>query len=172
MTGQATRWGYLFPTITSVAVVVYGTIVGKLLVERKDHRRFMRTLAVLGGAGVVAGLALHPLVPVIKRMFTPSYTLLTCGLATLLLLGFYWIIDVRKRAGWSFPFIIFGTNSIFVYMLNGLLAVWLMATCATLLKPVSGWLGAWVDPFKNIFRLALEWLACLWLFRKRIFFRL
>jgi len=172
VTGQATRWGYLYPTITSVATVIYGSIVGRLLIKRSSERRFMRTLAVLGASGVAAGLALSPVVPIIKRMYTSSYTLFTCGLATLLLLAFYWFIDVRKLKGWSFVFVVLGVNSIFVYMLNGLLSKWLMETGATLLGPLAGRLGDWIDPAANVFRLAVEWLVCLWLFRKRIFFRL
>ncbi len=172
VTGEATRWGYLYPTITSVAVVVYGSIVGTLLLNRCGHRRFMRTLAVLGTGGVIAGLALHPLVPVIKRMFTSSYTLLTCGLASLLLLVFYWLIEVRNLRGWSFAFVVLGMNSIFVYMLNGLLSTWLLNAGGILLGPLAGWLGPWLEPGKNLFRLAFEWLVCLWLFRRAIFFRL
>jgi heparan-alpha-glucosaminide N-acetyltransferase len=172
VTGEATRWGYLYPTITSVAVVVYGSIVGNLLLNRNGHRRFMRTLAVLGAGGVIAGLALHPLVPIIKRMFTSSYTLLTCGLATLLLLVFYWLIEDRDSRAWSFVLIVIGMNSIFVYMLNGLLSTWLLNAGGILLGPLAGWLGASIDFAKNLFRLAVEWLVCLWLFRKQIFFRL
>jgi len=172
VTGQATRWGYLYPTITSVAVVVYGSIVGRLLLNRRDDRRFMRTLALLGVSGVAAGLALSPVMPIIKRMFTSSYTLLTCGLSTLLLLGFYWLIDVRGLKGWSFAFVVLGMNSIFVYLLNGFLSAWLMNAGAILLGPLAGRLGPWIDPAANVFRLAVEWLICLWLFRTRIFFRL
>ena len=171
MTGQATRWG-IHPTITSVAVVVYGSIVGRLLVNRSAHRRIMRVLAIMGVGGVAAGLALSPVVPIIKRMFTPSYTLFACGLATLLLLAFYWLIDVRGFKGWSFAFVVFGMNSIFVYMLNGLLSAWLMGAGTTLLGPLAGPLGPWIDPAANVFRLAAEWLICLWLLRKQIFFRL
>jgi heparan-alpha-glucosaminide N-acetyltransferase len=172
VTGQATRWGYLYPTITSVAVVVYGSIVGRLLLDRRTHRQFMRTLALMGVSGVAAGLALSPVVPIIKRMFTSSYTLFTCGLATLLLLLFYWLIDVRGHQGWSFAFVVFGVNSIFVYLLNGFLATWLVNAGTTLLGPLAGRLGSWIDPAAHVFRLAVEWLVCLWLFRKRIFFRL
>jgi len=172
VTGQATRWGYLYPTITSVAVVVYGSIVGRLLVKRTGHRQFLRTVASLGAGGVAAGLAISPAVPIIKRMFTPSYTLFTCGLATLLLLGFYWLIEVRGLKRWSFVFVVFGVNSIFVYMLNGLLAAWLLSVGATLLGPLSGWLGAWIDPAANVFRLAAEWFVCLWLFSSRIFLKI
>lgn len=172
VTGEATRWGYLYTIITSIGVVVYGSIIGKLLINRSDHRRFMKTLAILGGIGVVAGLVLHPFVPIIKRMFTSSYTLFTCGLATLLLLGFTWLIDVREHKSWSFVFVVLGMNSIFVYLLNGLLSTWLMDAGGILMGPVAGAMGAWIDPARNIFRLFVEWLVCLWLFRKKIFIRL
>jgi predicted acyltransferase len=172
VTGKATRWGYLYTIITSIGVVLYGSVIGQLLLQRRDHRRFMKTLAALGAAGVAAGLALHPFVPIIKRMFTVSYTLFTCGLATLLLLGFYWLIDVREHKAWSHVFVVLGMNSIFVYMLNGLLSTWLMDAGGTLLGPVAGALGAGIDPAKNVFRLVVEWLACLWLFRRQIFIKL
>jgi predicted acyltransferase len=172
LTGSATRWGYLYPTFTQAAVVVCGTIVGRLLAERGADGRYMRNLAVLGIAGVLAGLALHPFIPIIKRMFTPSYTLLTCGLATLILLTFYQIIDKRGIARWSFPFVVIGVNSIFIYLLNGLLSKWLMDTAGVLLAPVGPCIGDWILPLRHGVRLAAEWSVCFWLFRRGIFFKL
>ncbi|MDP2984739.1 MAG: hypothetical protein Q8O92_15580 [Candidatus Latescibacter sp.] len=172
VTGKATRWGYLYPTITSIGVVVYGSIIGNLLLNRTDNSRSMKTLAILGVIGVIAGLTLHPFMPIIKRMFTSSYTLFTCGLATLLLLGFYWLIDVKKYSKWSFLFIVIGMNSIFIYMLNGFFSKWLMDTGGILMGPVAGYMDVWINPAKNVFRLVVEWLVCLWLFRKNIFFKL
>lgn len=100
LVGSTTRWGYLYPTLTSVAVVVYGSIIGTLLAER-DNRRFIRTLAVCGIIGILAGLAFHPFIPIIKRMFTPSYTLLTCGITSLLFLAFYWIDRNQQNQDWN-----------------------------------------------------------------------
>lgn len=172
ITGSATRWGYLYTLITSTAVVVYGSIIGKLLLKRSSHQQFMKILALLGIAGVFCGLALNPVVPIIKRMFTPSYTLFTCGLDTLLLLGFYWLIDVRNQVRWSFPFIVFGANSIFVYILNMLFRLWLLETGEIFVAPLAPYIGAWVSPATHLLRMLALWLVCFWLYRRKLFFKI
>ncbi|MHB9027953.1 MAG: acyltransferase family protein [Candidatus Latescibacterota bacterium] len=171
LTGSTTRWGYLYPTFTQAAVVVYGGVIGSILASG-DRQRFFRILAIAGAIGILSGLALHPFIPIIKRMFTPSYTLLTCGLASLLLLAFYQIIDIRGYRKWSFFFVVFGANSIFVYLLNGLLSRWLMDTGGILLDPLAWVVGPWVFPLGHVVRLGVEWGICWWLFTKRIFFKI
>ncbi len=170
--GSATRWGYLYTLITSIAVVVYGGIIGKIFLNRSSEKKFMKTLAILGITGVAAGLALNPGIPIIKRMFTPSYALFPCGLDTLMLLGFYWIIDVRSHVRWSFPFIVFGANSIFVYMLNMLFRSWLMETGEIFTAPLAPYIGAWVSPATHLLRMLALWLVCFWLYRRKIFFKI
>ncbi|MFC1528820.1 acyltransferase family protein [Candidatus Latescibacterota bacterium] len=170
--GSATRWGYLYTIITSIAVVVYGSIIGKILLNRSSNKEFMKMLAILGTAGVVAGLALNPVIPIIKRMFTPSYTLFTCGLVTLMLLGFFWLIDIKGHVKWSFPFIVFGANSIFVYMLNMLFSSWLMEKGGIFIAPLEPFIGAWASPATHLLRMLALWLVCFWLYRRKLFFKI
>ncbi len=171
LTGSVSRWGYLYPTLTQAATVVYGGIIGSILASG-DIRRFTRTLAIAGTAGVLSGLALHPFIPVIKRMFTPSYTLLTCGLASLLLLAFFRLIDQRGYKRWSFFFVVFGMNSIFAYLLNGLLGKWLMDTGRIFLTLPTWMIGAWVFPLEHAFRIGILWGICYWLHKREIFFKI
>jgi len=172
ITGSATRWGYLYTLITSAAVVVYGSIIGKLLLNRSSHRELIKTLAIYGVAGVICGLAMNPFIPIIKRMFTPSYTLLTCGIVTLLFCACYWAFDVREHRRPGLPFIIFGANSIFIYMLDGLLSNWLMETGGIFINPLGVFIGAWTEPLCHVLRLAAEWFVCFWLYEKRLFFKI
>lgn len=172
LTGSTSRWGYLYTIITSIGVVIYGSIIGKLLHFRKSDHAFLKSLEVFGAIGVVAGLALHPFIPIIKRMFTSSYTLFTCGIISFIFIVFYWLIDVKGCRRWSFPFIVIGMNSIFVYMLNGLFRGWLVATAGVFIDPLGPVIGAWIDPAKDGIRLAAEWLACYWLYRRNIFFKI
>ncbi len=67
VTGSTTRWGYLYTVITSTAVVIYGSIIGKLLINRTSHRQFMKTLAIFGVIGVFSGLMLNPFIPFITE---------------------------------------------------------------------------------------------------------
>ena len=172
LTGSTSRWGYLYTIITSIAVVIYGSIIGKLLVRRSSDRQFMKTLAIFGVIGIATGLALHPGIPIIKRMFTSSYTLFTCGLISYIFLLFFWLIDVKGHTKWSFFFIVFGMNSIFVYMLNGLFRRWLVETAGIFIDPSEVVFGTWIHPAKELVRVLAEWLVCYWLLSKKIFMKI
>jgi len=172
LTGSTTRWGYLYPTITSIAVVVYGSIIGELLFKRASNKEFMKSLAVFGAVFILTGLALHPVIPIIKRMFTTSYTLFSCGIISFIFLLFFYVIDVSGKSKWSYPFIIFGMNSIFVYMLNGLFGGWLLETGGIFIDPLTAFIGAWASPLKHAVCLLAEWLVCLWLYKRKIFLKL
>jgi len=172
ITGAASRWGYLYTIITSIAVVMYGSIIAKFLVRRKSDNQFMKILAIFAVAGILSGLLLNPFIPIIKRMFTSSYTLFTCGLASLIFLGLYWLIDVRGISKWSFPLIVIGMNSIFIYLLHNLLQGWFMETSGIFINPLEVIIGAWIHPLNNFVSLFLQWLICLWLYRRKIFFKI
>ena len=87
-------------------------------------------------------------------------------------LVFYWFIDVKKYSKWSLLFIIFGMNSLFIYMINGLFMEWLLGTERIFIDPLAGMIGEWVSPVEHCVRILLEWLLCLWLYRKKIFIKL
>ncbi|MCD6308259.1 MAG: DUF1624 domain-containing protein [Candidatus Latescibacteria bacterium] len=172
LTNTPSRWGYIYTVITSGAIVVYGSIIGDLYRNRNSDAQFMKVLAVCGAAGVAAGLALHPVMPVIKRMFTSSYTLLTCGLASVTFLALFRLVDVASVRRWGFPFVVVGMNSIFIYLLHNLLHPWFMDTLGVFIDPLQGAVGAWITPIRHVTALVLEWFVCLWLYRRKIFFRL
>lgn len=172
MTHSATRWGYLYTIITSAAVVVYGGITGLWIGGRASNAALLKKLLIAGAVLTIAGIVLNPVIPIIKRMFTPSYAVMTCGLATLLLALFFYLIDMRGVKAWAWPFIVLGANSIFVYLLNGYLGTWLTDAAVIYTAPLKPFLGLWVDPLNQIIRLAIEWLLCLELYRRSIFLRL
>ncbi|MFC1539746.1 acyltransferase family protein [Candidatus Latescibacterota bacterium] len=172
VTGAASRWGYLYTIITSIAVVMYGSIVAKLYAKRKSDGTFIKILAVLALTGILAGLLLNPFIPIIKRMFTPSYTLLTCGLASVMFIIFYWLIDIRGISKWSFPFIVIGMNSIFIYLLHNLLNSWFLETSGIFINPLESMIGAWIHPLTYAVSLFAQWLVCYWLYKRKIYFKL
>ena len=79
----------------------------------------MRWLLVTGTALVAAGVVLHVLGinPVVKRIWTPAWTLFSGGLCYLLLASFSWVIDIKGYRRWAFPLIVIGLNSIAAYVI-------------------------------------------------------
>jgi heparan-alpha-glucosaminide N-acetyltransferase len=121
--------------------------------------------------------------PIVKRIWTPSWAVFSAGWTLLMLAGFYWAIDMRGWRRWAFPLIVVGMNSIVMYCMAQLLKPWIRDTLKKHLDaPVRSLLNR--EPNFSIFDgtygpivesaaiVAVLWLVCLWLYRRRIFVRI
>ena len=90
------------------------------------------------------------------------------GWSLIFLAIFYWVIDVRGWKAWSKPFVVFGANSITIYMLNVFVdfskipELLIGENIPSYLHPVFLPLGA----------LFLKWVLLDWMYRRRIFLRI
>jgi heparan-alpha-glucosaminide N-acetyltransferase len=143
----------------------------------------VRGLAIAGILSMIAGIALDPailpgvesmrwsLCPIIKTLWTPSYVLYSGGWVMLGLALFHWIIDGRGWRAWTFPLIVVGTNSIVMYLLAALLDGWTRRTLRMHLGSAA-FDGPYGPILESAAVLAIFWLVCLWLYRKRVFVRI
>ncbi len=60
--------------------------------------------------------------PVIKKVWTSSFVLLTAGYAAILLGLFYLVIDVLKIRFWAAPFVWIGMNAITLYLIQSIVS--------------------------------------------------
>ena len=113
----------LLSTISSVAHVLIGFCVGWQIKRIAFSNDKTRWLLILGIAMLIAGLLLSFLLPLNKRVWSPSYVLATCGLASLLWGILIWLIDSKGYTA-SIPFFLaFGVNPLAIYVLSELLAI-------------------------------------------------
>ncbi len=111
----------LLSTIPALATVLLGVLAGEILRNGGRRERQAGVLAAAGTALWLGGLLLSPLLVLNKRIYTPTFALLSDGLSLLLLAGLFYLIDVRGvRRGWVL-FLIFGTNAILAFVLSSLL---------------------------------------------------
>ena len=106
--------------IPTAAHTIWGVICGQVLLSHKSHKEKLKPFLIWGTAILVIGLAMDLLniTPIIKRIATSSFTLVSGGLTILTLSLFYWVIDVKnKQPKWLMIFSVVGTNSIFIYLL-------------------------------------------------------
>ena len=80
------------------------------------HLRILKRFVLLA----VLGLVLVPTCPIVKKLWTPTFTLVCAGESFLLFALFHWIIDVKGLVKWSFPFQVVGANAIIAYMMQSL----------------------------------------------------
>lgn len=113
----------LLSTIPSIAHVLIGFCCGKLLLEVKDVKDKMLRLFLVGTVITFAGFLLSYGCPLNKKVWSPTFVLATCGLASSFLALLIWIIDVKGYTKWSRFFEAFGVNPLFIYVMAGVLSV-------------------------------------------------
>ena len=109
-----------FTVTAMIAVtVLLGSFAGQLLRGERRMPARRAGLAALTGAGLIAaGLALSPLFPIIKKIWSSTMTLYSGGICFLLLALTYYVVDVRgchKGLDWLK---IYGMNAITAYTLS------------------------------------------------------
>lgn len=122
----------LLSTIPSIAHVLLGFCVGRMMLGGKDRETLSREallqshlikLFLVGTVLTFAGLLLSYGCPLNKKIWSPTFVLTTCGLASSLLALLIWIIDVKGHRRWCRFFESFGVNPLFMYVLGGVLGI-------------------------------------------------
>jgi heparan-alpha-glucosaminide N-acetyltransferase len=158
--------------IGNAVTILFGCWTGALLRTGRSHAYKLKVLTGCAAAGFILGLALEPFNPMVKRLWTVSFTFFSAGWVILMLIVFYWVIEVKQSKRWTFPFLVLGMNSIFIYSLGQI--------------GISGWLNGGTQSFTRNFSflgdlgaipqhllvLSLLWYVCYWLYKRQIFFKI
>jgi len=110
----------------------------------------------------------------VKRIWTPSWTILSAGICFLLLATLYALIDGRHWRAWAFPLVVIGMNSIAAYCMAHLFENFIASSLRTHLGEHA---FAFAGPaFEHLLLgaavLAVFWLILFWMFRQKIFLRI
>ncbi len=120
----------LLGTISSIAHVLLGFYCGKLIKgsrksepgsQNNDYTACLNVF-VLGTVCIVLGYLLTYGLPLNKRIWSPSYVLVTCGLCALLQALLIYKETSEKLQVTRFP-LVFGVNPLALYVLSELLAI-------------------------------------------------
>ena len=171
----ANRGGYLtLSFIPTLGTMILGLVAGRWL-RTYAPRIPMKRMLIAGVIGVAAGLALHfsGICPVVKRIWTPSWTLFSGGLCFLFLAGFSWIIDVKGYRKWAFPLVVIGMNSIAAYLIAHLFERFFESSFRIHLgeRPFQIF-GTGMEPFMmGAAVLLMYWLILYWMYRRKLFLK-
>ncbi|MFP5320239.1 MAG: heparan-alpha-glucosaminide N-acetyltransferase domain-containing protein [Acidimicrobiia bacterium] len=160
-------------SVLSALNVLVGAWCGQLVRATPDPRRLVQRAALLAAGLVVAGLALSGWVPINKKLWTPSYVLVTAGASVAFFAAFAWLLEVRRWRAWAQPLVELGSNAIGVYIAVILALGFLPRVRGPIDRALDdlaspavitwGWAVAW---------LLLGWLVCRWLYRRRLFLKI
>ena len=162
--------------LPSVATMIFGLLAGQLLRASLSITEKLKHLVLLGIAAIVIGQAIAwaGLCPIVKRIWTPSWTICSGGWVTLLLAGFVAITEWRRWRRWAFPFVVVGLNPITLYCMWQLMGGFIRDNIRRHVgQHVFESLGpAYVPILERLGVLIVLWLVVLWMYRRKIFLRI
>lgn len=168
--------GYLtLSFIPTLGTMILGLICGRWV--RAAAPKFpMRRILVTAAALIAGAVVLHFLgiCPIVKRIWTPSWTLFSGGICFLFVAAFTWVIDYKGYRKWAFPLVVVGMNSIAAYMIAHLWEDFFIRNFHTHLgdKPFLIF-GPGLHPLLlGTAVLLCYWLVLYWMYNRKIFLKI
>ncbi len=159
-------------TFPAVVNVLFGIFASLILIEKKITDK-KRVLYLIGGGLilVISGYLWSFQLPIIKKIWTPTYVFVSGGYSFMLMGLFYWIIDVLHFKKWTLMFVWIGVNPITIYMLTNIFSFQGLAR-----RFVGGNIAMFVgDEFSPLLlktaSIALVLLLLRFMFNKKIFIK-
>jgi predicted acyltransferase len=160
-------WGTVLSTIPTIATTILGLLLGLLLRSTRTASAKMRLIAATGLSGLALGYLLSPWVPVVMKMWTASYGILSAAWSCLMFLLFYWAIDVLGYRKWAFPFVVIGVNALAAYLCGTVTRLPQIVRIFT--RAPAELMGSGGSLFGALAFLAVEWAILYWMYRRKLF---
>jgi predicted acyltransferase len=163
-----------FNAVPTTAHTMWGVLAGQLLRSERTAGQKIKILVAAGLIGVIVGYALNPVTPIIKRICTSSFVIVSGGWCLLALAFSYWLVDVKKFQKWPRFFVYVGMNSLLIYLFTetgG--AEWVAKIVKPFTMGVFGWSGDLSARIVTSLTVwGLLWYICYWLYKRKIFVRI
>jgi len=160
--------------VPTAAHTIWGVLAGQVLQSGRTNMQKFKVLAIYGIIGIVAGYTLDPITPIIKRICTSSFVIVSGGWCLLTLAVFYYLIDMRGMRKWLNFAVIVGMNSIFIYMYSNTIGPqWMNGFIEIFTGGFLFWMGLpTVHLVTAIVSLAVHWYLCYWLYKRKILIKI
>ncbi len=171
------RGGYsTLSFIPTLGTMILGLVAGNILNSSILQTKKMKFFIITGLSLIVFGVLLHVvgINPIVKRIWTPGWTIFSGGICFLFLAFFFGIIDIADKKKWSFFLMIIGMNSIVAYCIadGGLKNVIHESLFIHLGENFDKVFGAYATLISGGLVLLIEWLILYWMYKRKIFIKI
>ncbi len=168
--------GYLtLSFIPTLGTMILGLCAGRWLRAAAPRIPFKRLL-IAAAICLAAGLLLHfsGICPVVKRIWTPAWTLFSGGVCFLFLSAFSFVIDVKGYRKWAFPLLVIGMNSIAAYLTADMVGSYIHRSFQIHIgMNIFRVLGDGFAPtLQGAAILLTYWLILFWMYRRKLFLKI
>ncbi|MEP7144719.1 MAG: DUF5009 domain-containing protein [Ferruginibacter sp.] len=163
--------------IPTLGTMILGLFAGKALKDNSTQKRKIKFFVTMGIGLILTGIVLHfaGINPIVKRIWTPAWTIFSGGICFLFLAFFYGVIDVAHKKKWSFFLMVIGANSIAAYVIaDGGIRSFIAKSLYIHLGPAYDHLfGApYATLVKGVIVLFFIWLILHWMYKRKIFIKI
>ncbi len=109
----------ILSNIPAIVSAIAGYLAARSM-QAAENRSHLRKHLIIGVLCIGLGWAIHPWLPIIKKLWTPSFVLVTVGWSLTLLTAFSFWLDNRPKTPLIEPLLWVGSNPIILYLLTGL----------------------------------------------------
>jgi predicted acyltransferase len=163
-------WTGVLNTFGHISTMLLGVHMSKIIFSSRNKTDKTKLLFICGLVMLSSGWIWGQFFPVMRNYMTGSFVLESCGITTILLASFYLIIDVWGYSKWAFFFIVFGVNSIAIYMMAHLFDFRLIGNIF-----VGGFSSLFAQNVQEFIQalaaMAIMWLIIYWMYRKKTFIK-
>ena len=161
---------WLWSSLTFCCTVALGSLAGYVTKNGNSDRKVVACkLAVVGAVLLVAGLLCGFTQPIIKRIWTASFTIYSAGWCYMLLALFYWWIDVKGHTkGWGW-LLCFGCNAITAYLIGEL--VNFRGIAVSLLYGTEQYIGTWYPVLLTLCNSVIVFFILKVMYRAKLFLK-
>jgi len=106
----------LLSTLPTISTALIGVLCGTWLRESREAGRVAAGLVIVGLVCVISGVALDPIIPVNKSLWSGSFVLVTAGLGMVCLALLHMLVDVQGWRRGCLLFEMLGSNAIVLYV--------------------------------------------------------
>ena len=163
--------------IPTLGTMILGLLAGNMMQSSKTQKEKLKFFVTVGVSLILFGILLQVtgINPIVKRIWTPAWTIFSGGICFLFLAFFYGVIDVSGRKKWSFFLMVIGANSIAAYVLadGGMRSLIYDSLYIHLGQHFDTLFGdAYAPLVSGGLTLLLLWMILYWLYKKKIFIRI
>ena len=162
---------WIWSSLTFGVTVLLGTFAGRIMKEGKDNRkRVVIRLFAIGISLVIAGWLWSFEMPIIKRIWSGSMTLLSGGYCFLLMTFFYYVIDYKGYHRGMNWLKFYGMNSITAYILGE--TINFRSAVQSVSYGLQPYLGDFYSTWLTFGNFLILFFILRWMFKHQIFLKI
>lgn len=156
----------LLSTLPAIVNVIAGYFAGDFIRRQGNTYETISKLMIAGAVLIFVALTWDMAFPINKKLWTSSFVLLTVGLDLLILPVLIYVIEIYHSQKWTYFFVVFGRNPLFIYLLSEILLISLYIIPVGD-KRVPQWLnddvfGSFASPVNASFLFAFFFMLTNW----------